>query len=222
MDNKAGVIYILTNPSFPEYVKIGYADNIDKRLKELNRSECIPFAFRVYATYEVNSRLSDLKIHTIIDKLNPNLRSIDNFNGQKRIREFYAMSPEDAYDILEAIAEIHGCVDKLTLVNPSEDELVAEETAQEIVFERKEKAAQFRFSMCDLSAGAEIEFWHRSNPNSGKVCTVYDDRHVCYEGEILSLTALASMLLGFKSLAGPSYFKYKGEWLNDLRAKNGF
>ena len=36
-----GVIYILTNPSFPEYVKIGYADDIAKRLKELNRSECI-------------------------------------------------------------------------------------------------------------------------------------------------------------------------------------
>lgn len=48
-----GVIYILTNPSFPEYVKIGYADDIKKRLKQLNRSECIPFAFRVYATYEV-------------------------------------------------------------------------------------------------------------------------------------------------------------------------
>lgn len=60
---KAGVIYILTNPSFPEYVKIGYANDIDKRLQQLNRSECIPFAFRVYATYEVNSRLSDLKIH---------------------------------------------------------------------------------------------------------------------------------------------------------------
>ena len=54
MENK-GVIYILTNPSFPEYVKIGYADDIDKRLKQLNRSECTPFAFRVYATYEVNS-----------------------------------------------------------------------------------------------------------------------------------------------------------------------
>ena len=78
---KQGVIYILTNPSFPEYVKIGYADDIDKRLQQLNRSECIPFAFRVYATYEVNSRLSDLKIHSIIDKLNPNLRSIENFNG---------------------------------------------------------------------------------------------------------------------------------------------
>jgi len=29
MDNK-GVTYILTNPSFPQYVKIGYADNVDR------------------------------------------------------------------------------------------------------------------------------------------------------------------------------------------------
>lgn len=35
---KAGVIYILTNPSFPDYVKIGYATNIENRLKQLNRS----------------------------------------------------------------------------------------------------------------------------------------------------------------------------------------
>ena len=36
MEDKKGVIYILTNPSFPDYVKIGYADDIDKRLKQLN------------------------------------------------------------------------------------------------------------------------------------------------------------------------------------------
>ena len=36
MIEKAGVIYILTNPSFPESVKIGYADDIDKRLQQLN------------------------------------------------------------------------------------------------------------------------------------------------------------------------------------------
>ena len=29
----SGVIYILTNPSFPEYVKIGYADDIELRDK---------------------------------------------------------------------------------------------------------------------------------------------------------------------------------------------
>lgn len=132
-----GVIYILTNPSFPEYVKIGYADDVNRRLKELNRSECIPFAFRVFATYEVNSRLSDMKIHSIIDKLNPNLRAIETFEGKKRVREFYAMSPEDAYGILEAIAEIHGCTDKLTLIQPTATEKEEQQEAESIEHERK-------------------------------------------------------------------------------------
>ena len=217
-----GVIYILTNPSFPEYVKIGYADDIEKRLSQLNRSECIPFAFRVYATYEVNSRLSDLKIHSIIDKLNPNLRSIDNFNGQKRVREFYAMPPEDAYAILEAIAEIHGCSDRLTLVKPSEEEVVAEETAQEIVAERKEKAAPFRFSMVNIPIGAELEFCRNAKETSGISCTVFDDRRVSYNGRVWSLSSLVSELTGIVSAQGPKYFKYQGEWLNDIRERNGY
>ena len=114
-ENKKGVIYILTNPSFPEYVKIGYADDVQKRLKQLNKSECVPFAFRIYAVYEVDSRLSDKKVHAIIDKLNPNLRSIEEFEGKPRVREFYAMEAEDAYLILEAIAEINGRADKKKL-----------------------------------------------------------------------------------------------------------
>ncbi len=85
-------------------------------LQQLIRSECISFAFRVHAIYEVNSRLSDLKIYSIIDKLNPNLRSNDNFNGQKRVREFYAISSQDTYSILEEIAEIYGCTDRLKLL----------------------------------------------------------------------------------------------------------
>ena len=145
MNENKGVIYILTNPSFPDYVKIGYADDIDKRLKQLNRSECIPFAFRVYATYEVNSRLSDLKFHTIIDKLNPDLRSIDEFNGQKRVREFYAMKPEEAYAILEAMAEIHDCKDNLKLNVPSVVEAQEEQLAQEIDTESHEKQRIFHF-----------------------------------------------------------------------------
>lgn len=48
-----GYIYILTNPSFEEYVKIGYAHDVEKRIQQLNRSETIPYAFRAYAKYEV-------------------------------------------------------------------------------------------------------------------------------------------------------------------------
>lgn len=145
MNNK-GVIYILTNPSFPEYVKIGYADDLKQRLSQLNRSECIPFAFRIYATYKVDSRLSDKKIHSIIDRINPDLRSIENFNGRKRVREFYAMTPEDAYGILEAIAEIHGYADRLKKYQMTESEKRDEQLAQELDNENTERASNFSFS----------------------------------------------------------------------------
>ena len=43
-----GVIYILTNPSFPEYVKIGYAAKLEERLRQLNRNEAILLCISVH------------------------------------------------------------------------------------------------------------------------------------------------------------------------------
>ena len=63
-----GVIYILTNPSFPQYVKIGYASNLQRRLHELNRSEALPYAFRAYAIYDVDHKLTDKALHELIDQ----------------------------------------------------------------------------------------------------------------------------------------------------------
>lgn len=208
-----GVIYILTNPSFENYVKIGFAKDVERRLKELNRSECIPFAFRVYATYEVDSNLSDKKIHAIIDKLNPDLRAIETFNGQKRTREFYAMTPEDAYSILEAIAEIHNRVDKLKLCRLNDDAVYEKKVAQEIDAEIKTRSANFTFSECQIPVGAVLEFY--DNPQI--TCTVFDDRRIEYNGEVMYLTTLAKMITGKKTgVAGPRYFRYKGTWLWDV------
>lgn len=141
-----GVIYILTNPSFKDYVKIGYADDVERRLVELNRSECIPFAFRIYATYEVPTRLTDMSLHKIIDKLNPTLRAIDTFKGKPRVKEFYAMTAEDAFSLLEGIAEIHDRKDKLNLYKESEDEKEAEVIAElvEIESESRRKTSPIR------------------------------------------------------------------------------
>lgn len=222
MERPHGYIYILTNPSFPDYVKIGYADNVENRLQQLNRSECIPFAFRVYAKYAVNSRLSDIKVHAIIDKLNPNLRSIENFNGQKRVREFYAMSAEDAYAVLEAMAEIHGYTNRLELVAPDAKEVEAEETAEDIKEARKERLTTFTFALCGIASGSEIEFCCRNNPHSGVICKVVDERNIEYEGKLWSLTALAKHFTGSGSnIAGTRYFKYQGEWLHKLRERLG-
>ena len=220
MSTSKGVIYILTNPSFKEYVKIGYADDVEKRLQQLNRSECTPFAFRIYATYEVEARLDDLKLHKMIDQINPDLRSIDNVDGKKRVREFYAMAPETAYAILETVAELGGRRDKLHLYELSEEERQSEEIAQDIKEQHIERMAPFTFSMCKIPVGATITFVHQGNSNSGAKCVVVDDKSVEYQGRVLSLSALATELTGSKwGVAGPRYFKYNGEWLNDIRAK---
>lgn len=214
MNTTKGVIYILKNPSFPDYIKIGYADNIENRLQQLNNSECTPFAFRVYATYEVESRLSDLKIHAIIDKLNPNLRSIDNYNGKKRVREFYAMPAEDAYSILEAIAEIHNCTDRLKKWELSQEELQAEKIAEEVNLEKQARSANFLFTDFGIPVGAVLE--HIDNPDI--YCTVVDERRIEYKGETMYITPFAKLISGKDYITkGPKYlvehFKYNGKLL---------
>lgn len=213
-----GYIYIFTNPSFQQYVKIGYATDVKQRLDELNRSTAVPFAFRVYATYEVDSALSDKKLHSILDKLNPDLRSAEEVDGKRRIREFYAMTPEDAFSILEAIAEINGYRHRLKKWKATATEQREEDLANEIEQQHRERLSPFAFSKCGINIGEQIEFACSGNSLSGTMYTVVDDKHVDYNGEPCSLSALAKYLTGAKSaLAGPKYFKYKGEWLNSIR-----
>lgn len=205
-----GYIYILTNPSFPDYIKIGYATDVDERLNQLNRSECIPFAFRVFATYEVETELSDKKVHNIIDQLNPNLRAIETFNGKKRIREFYAMSPEEAFSLLQAMAEIHNCTDKLKLIKPTATEKNDEAVAEEI--EKATRGEFFSFEKCHIPKGAVLEYIK----DSSITCTVVDDRKIEYQGEVMYMTTLAKMLTGEKNgVAGPRFFKYNGKNLQE-------
>lgn len=207
-----GVIYILTNPSFPDYVKIGYASDIEKRLKQLNRSETIPFAFRVYAIYEVEKSLTDKELHKLIDNLNPDLRTIENFDGKERVKEFYAMSPEDAYGLLECIAKISGTIDRLKRLTPEGHEILDEQIAEEI----KETARRgpFRFSACGIPEGSEIAFVEDSEIKP----IVIDDRHIEYNGETTSLSALAQKIKGFDHpVQGTVWFTYNGERLSDLR-----
>lgn len=211
-----GVIYILTNPSFPDYVKIGYADNLEKRMNDLNRSETIPFAFRAYAIYEVNSRLTDIVLHDLIDKLNPDLRSIDNFDGKERKREFYAMSPEDAYSLLESIAKISGTEDRLKKMKPEGHAIQDEETAAEV--SKEAKRGPFRFSVVDIPVGSTIHYIN----NDTITATVVDDRHISYKGVTTSMSAVAAELLDIEgTIQGTLYFTYEGERLTDRRDRMG-
>lgn len=211
---KKGVIYILTNPSFPEYVKIGYALDVEKRLQQLNRSECIPFAFRVYALYEVDHPLQDKQLHKLIDTLNPDLRAIDVFNGKERIREFYAMSPEDAFTLLKCRATISGTLSNLKRTTPTGQEKADEDTARKIELDNLERREPFKFSKCGIPVGAEISML--SHPEIK--ATVVDDRTICCDGELTSLSGKAKEVLQTQyPVQGTIHWTYNGQVLNDLR-----
>ena len=69
-------------------------------------------------------------MHKIIDKLNADLRSVDTINDKVRVREFYLITPEDAYELLEDIAIISGTKERLHLYKPTKNEVQEEETAK--------------------------------------------------------------------------------------------
>lgn len=213
MPAKDGYIYVLTNPSFPEYVKIGYADNVDERVAQLNRSECTPFAFRKYATLHVANRLADKNIHKIIDKFKPELRAKENVNGKMRIREFFAMQADEAVDLLETIGSIYG--ETPQVYERTEDEKKEEMLATDAAI-ATERRSPFSFYKCGIKDGEKVVYIN----DSSIICYVSGDREISCDGKKTSLTALAKKLLKKNNgIQGTLYFSYNGEVLSALRKR---
>ena len=187
-----GYIYIMTNPCLQNMVKIGYATDVEERRKQLSTT-ALPYDYEIYATYETPGKLEDKKLHKLIDNLNPDLRVSKN-------REFFVMSPEDAYDLLEAIAMISGSQDRLHKKNTAHTSA-----------EQKTKKPAVNFQKCNIPIGAELVFM---DDPTVKV-TVVTDRKVQYNNEITSLSAIAKSIKGY-SVAGPSCFTYNGKMVAEI------
>ena len=104
----------------------------------------------------------------------------------------------------------------------SDEDIEAADVAEDIEEQKKERLAPFNFSLCKIPVGATLEYWNSADEKSGLTVTVADDRNVEYQGKKWSLSALATTLSQSKwNVAGPRYFKYNGEWLNDIRRRLG-
>jgi hypothetical protein len=152
----------------------------------------------VYATYETSGNLEDKKLHKMIDNLNPDLRVSKN-------REFFVMSPEDAYELLEAIAVISGSQDKLKRIKMTKSSKASQTIRRPAI----------DFYKCGLKDGDQLV----CTEDPSIVVTVKGEHKVLYGDEITSLTAIMRKIKGYKNIAGPSYFTHKGEPLTDIAAR---
>lgn len=188
-----GYIYIMVNECLKNMVKIGYATDVEERRKQLSTT-ALPYEYEVYAVYETPGKLEDKKLHKLIDNLNPDLRVSKN-------REFFMMTPEDAYELLQAIAIISGSQDKL---RKTREDKVAQAEA-------KTKKPAVNFAKCNIPLGAELVY---VGDPSVKV-TVVSERKVEYNNVITSLSAVAGGIKGYPA-AGPSFFTYNGKLVADI------
>ncbi len=186
-----GFIYIMTNPSFKDMVKIGFATDVEARRKSLSTT-ALPYEYEVYATYETSGNIEDKKLHKMIDILNPDLRV-------KKNREFYVMSPEKAYELLESIATISGTREKL-----KKAKMIT--SKKQIV-----RKPPVNFSECNIPIGAKLVFVD----DPSVVVTVVSDRKVQYKDEITSLSAISDSIKGY-STPGPQFFTYNGKTITDI------
>lgn len=204
-----GYIYVMTNPCLHDMVKIGYASDVEARRKQLSTA-ALPFEYEIYATYETSEQLEDKKLHELIDTLNPKLRLAKN-------REFFAMSAEKAYRLLEAIAIISGSADKLKRVVPMQGEGAVSSTRKQSHCQgnsgRKQRPA-INFQKCGIPVGAELVFIDDASVRA----TVVDaeKNKVEYNGETTSLSPLAEKFRNVSAIQGASVFTYNGKKITEI------
>lgn len=203
MKKEEGYVYILKNPSFPHLVKIGYADDVEKRVKALNKSAALPYAYRIYAKYKVNNRLEDKDFHNIIDRLNPSLRTVENVDGKIRKREFFEMSAEEAYEIFRSIAKINGMEENLTLVEPSKEDMEEEEKAYQVRTKTTLPRMEWLIKQGILKPGDQV--YIISHPE--KIATVKDKNNVIFEEEEMSFNKFGCKVTGWKAIQVYAFMK---------------
>lgn len=198
--SKHGIVYILTNAAMPGYVKIGMTTtSVGQRVLELSRSSAVPLPFECNYAVQVAD----------VDKVEEALH--DAF-GDHRInpkREFFSIAPERVVAVLRLLS--------LKDVTPSKNIGVeSKEDAVAIAVARKQRSA-FNFLIVGIPAGAELAFIRDEDI---KCRVAPDQKHVEFQGEIMSISTAAEKALGSKyPVQGPAYWTYGGELLDELRKR---
>ena len=193
------IVYILTNQSMPETIKIGITDNLERRIKELDNTST-PLPFECYYAVEVKDASKiEKKIHEGLD--------------DKRIRqnrEFFNTSPEMAKSILE-IAEVMGGNN----VTPKKDIVETSQDQQALDSARKKRINYF--GILGISKGTILTF----SKDKNITCEVSNNGKVIFRGKETSLSGSALIItneMGYDwgQVQGAGYWCYQGKTLRDL------
>jgi hypothetical protein len=195
------IVYILTNESMPDTIKVGITDNLDRRVRELDNTST-PLPFECYYAVEVeNASAIEKKIHEGLD--------------DKRVRqnrEFFNATPEQAKAILE-IAEVMGGKN----VTPKEDIVETPQDKQALENARKKRGRIDYFGILGIQKGTTLTFSKDENitcvvSDNGKI--IFRDKETTLSGSALLITN--EMGYDWGQVQGAGYWCYQGKTLREL------
>ncbi len=189
------IVYILTNESMPEYIKIGFTHgDVTERMKQLDRTGT-PLPFEVYyAAVVENAEKEEKWLHSIF----ADRRARDN-------REFFKMNPEYAALALK----------KVQIQEERIDSGLTKEQEKE-VDEVKERRSRFHFDQYGIPVGSKLTFTRDANI----VAEVIENDKIKIGDKVNSLSTFAMELLGYQRRPqGTLYFEFEDEILDDRRRR---
>ena len=195
------IVYLLTNPTMPELVKIGMTTDLKARLQQLSGHSGVPVAFECFYACEVKSGIE-------VEK------ALHDAFGDHRInpkREFFRLNPARVQAILQLLA--------VKDETPTED-TVASGDEQQALNKEKERRERFRFSTVGILPGATLKFLRDETITA----TVISDTRIDFEGGETSLSNAARTILhrmgsNWTQVQGPAYWMYGEETLTELRIR---
>lgn len=193
------IVYVLTNEAMPDIVKIGKSqDSVKSRLTSLNSHSGVPLPFECYFAAEVDDCA---KTESILHKL----FSENRINPK---REFFKIEPEK---VVLAIS-----LGNFTDITEPNDEIDTDDA--KAIEKSKSKRSRIKLDALGIHPGDELSF---SRDDSIKA-VVTEGNKVNYNGDIMSLSASALMILhekGYKTptASGSDYWMFEGELLVERR-----
>ena len=195
-----GIVYVLSNPAFDNYVKVGRTIDLEQRLKQLDNTS-VPLPFRCVFAVEVDDEVA---VERLVHQAFADVRV-------RTTREFFEI---DAQRVIAALKLTNG-ID----VTPKAD--IAEDAESIAALERTVgKRKTYSFSDAQVDIGDTLTYSKDENITA----VVVADRKIEFEGENVSVSKAALTLLHregytWKQANGWGYWMKDGETLGERVAR---
>ena len=205
VEDKYGIVYLLTNPCMPGLVKIGQTSKkeLNDRMKELYKTG-VPMPFECQYACRANDFVKIEKaLHKAFEpqRINPN-------------REFFRIEVEQAKVILELLNDDATDATDATEEVTEEIQNVLGPKDKEAIQKLKKPRPPLNFFEMGLQKGDKL-IWKDDTDIS---VTIVSDRLVNYNGAECSLSALSAQLKGYsvKHISPTPCWLYEGRVLSDI------